>query len=161
MSLEQLIPYVTVCAIAGAGMVTGLLFAFSNFVMQSLAVLEPKDGIVAMQQINEKIINPIFLLFFLGTPLLCAVAAIYSLMNLNAVSSLFLLMGSVCYLLGPFGITIGFNVPLNDRLAKVEPKHGEEFWSEYQTKWQSWNHVRTYIGLLSMLLLGFGLASPS
>lgn len=52
-------------------MVTGLLFAVSNFVMSSLADLPNDKGMHAMQRINEDILNPLFFGFFMGTPVLC------------------------------------------------------------------------------------------
>lgn len=150
--------YITVCAIVGAGVVTGLLFAFSNFVMQSLAKLPNDQGMFAMQQINEKIINPIFLTFFLGTPLLCLLIGAKASMDLEANRSIFLLAGAVLYLIGPFGITVLFNVPLNDRLAKTDRAESDTVWPEYQLRWQRWNHARTYIGVVSIAFLSLGLA---
>ena len=157
MALYLVIPYLVVAAITGAGIVTGLLFAFSNFIMRALAKLQPEHGMFAMQQINEKIINPLFLLFFLGTPLLCAIIAIYSLLHLNHAHSVLLLVGCIGYIIGPFGITVLFNVPLNNKLAEVQPAEGIVMWDEYQVKWQRWNHIRTYIGLVSIILLCLGL----
>jgi len=158
MTIDLLLPYFIVAAIAGAGMVTGLLFAFSNFIMSALAKLPPEHGMFAMQQINEKIINPLFMLFFMGTPLLCASIAIYSLFHLNDPHSVLLLIGSAGVLIGPFGITVRYNVPLNNKLAEVKPAEGAEEWSDYQVKWQRWNHRRTYIGLFSIIFLCLGLA---
>ena len=157
MSFELFLPYIVVAAVAGAAMVTGLLFAFSNFVTRALAELDSEHAIYAMQQINEKIINPIFLFFFLGTPLTCLIIIVYSLSNFGDRQSVLLLAGSFGYLVGPFGITVGFNVPLNDKLAKVQAKEGLEVWKDYQIKWQRWNHIRTYIGLISIILLSLGL----
>ena len=157
MALDLVIPYLVVAAITGAGMVTGLLFAFSNFIMRALAKLQPEHGMFAMQQINEKIINPLFLLFFLGTPLLCAIIAIYSLLHLHYVLSVLLLVGCIGYIIGPFGITVRCNVPLNNKLAEVPPAEGINIWDEYQVKWQRWNHIRTYIGLVSIIFLCLGL----
>ena len=157
MSFELLIPYIVVAAVAGAAMVTGLLFAFSNFVMRALAELDSEYGIYAMQQINEKIINPVFLFFFLGTPLICLVIIVYSLSNFGDRQSTLLLAGSIGYLVGPFGITVRCNVPLNEKLAKVQPKEGLEVWKDYQVRWQRWNHIRTYIGLISIVFLCLGL----
>ena len=157
MALDLVIPYLVVAAITGAGVVTGLLFAFSNFIMRALAKLQPEYGIFAMQQINEKIINPLFLLFFLGTPLLCAIIALYSLLHLHYAQSVLLLVGCIGYIIGPFGITIRFNVPLNNKLAEVPPAEGINVWDEYQVKWQHWNHIRTYIGLVSIIFLCLGL----
>jgi len=158
MTFDLVLPYLIVAAIAGAGMVTGLLFAFSNFTMRALAELPPEHGIFAMQQINEKIINPLFLLFFMGTPPLCVLIAIHSLLHLSDRQSVLLLIGSIGYLLGPFGITALRNVPLNNRLAEVKPTEGEREWRDYQVTWQRWNHIRTYIGLFSIIFLCLGLA---
>ena len=158
MSLESVLPYIVTAAIAGAGIVTGLLFAFSNFIMRALAELEPETGTFAMQQINEKIINPVFLLFFLGTPVLCLMIAAYSSQHLSDANNVLLLVGAIGYIAGPFGITMSCNVPLNNKLAEVQPADGAETWKDYQVNWQRWNHIRTYIGLGSIVFLGLGLA---
>jgi len=148
---------IIVASIVGAGLITGLLFAFSNFVMRALADLPPDKGMFAMQRINEKIINPIFLVFFLGTPILCAIIAVYSGLKIKESGSLFLLVGALAYLIGPFGITVLFNVPLNNVLARTDLSDVDEIWPMYQKKWQRWNHIRTYIGVASALFLTIGL----
>ena len=148
--------FITIAAIVGAGLVTGLLFAFSNFVMSALADVSNEDGMLVMKRINERIINPIFVLLFLGTPVLCVIIAIRSGMNLDSPGSLFQLLGSICYLIGPFGITMLFNVPLNNRLAKTESSDADIIWTDYQIHWQRWNHVRTYVGILSIVLMAAG-----
>ena len=153
--------YFAIAAVVGAGVVTGLLFAFSNFVMQALAKLPNDQGMLAMQQINEKIINPIFVMFFLGTPVLCAIIGINAILALESPGSLSLLIGSVLYLAGPFGITMLFNVPLNNRLAEVAMEDADDNWPDYQIRWQRWNHLRTYVGILSVAMLSAGLISLS
>lgn len=157
MNFEFVYPYLVVAAIAGAAMVTGLLFAFSNFVMRALAELDSENGIYAMQQINEKIINPVFLIFFLGTPFLCFIIIIYSASTFGDPQSFLLLAGSIGYIAGPFGITVRCNVPLNNKLAKVTPREGADVWKDYQVRWQYWNHIRTYLGLISIVFLSLGL----
>jgi len=153
----ELFTIIIVASISGAGLVTGLLFAFSNFVMKALADLPPDKGMFAMQRINETIINPMFLLFFLGTPILCFAIAVNSGLKINEPGSLFLLAGSLAYLIGPFGITVLFNVPLNNLLAGADVSDCNDIWPMYQKKWQLWNHVRTYIGLVSVVLMATGL----
>jgi uncharacterized membrane protein len=160
MVFDSILPYIIVAAIAGAGIVTGLLFAFSNFIMRALAELQPEHGMFAMQQINEKIINPLFLLFFLGTPLLCLMISGYSLVHLNDTHSVLLLLGSIGYIIGPFGITVRCNVPLNNKLAAAQPTEGADIWNHYQVKWQRCNHIRTYIGLVAIIFLCLGLWFP-
>jgi uncharacterized membrane protein len=58
----------------------------------------------------------------------------------------------------PFGITARCDVPLNDKLAGGNPTEGAEEWSYYQVNWQRWNHIKTYIGLVSIMFLCAGLA---
>ena len=53
------------------GLVAGVFFTFSTFVISALARLEPPQGIVAMQSIHITVINPLFMGLFMGTALLC------------------------------------------------------------------------------------------
>lgn len=155
--MSTLIMVIIVASITGAGLITGLLFAFSNFVMRALADLPPDKGMFAMQRINKTIINPIFLLLFLGTPLLCLLIAVQSVTRMGEPGSLSLLIGALAYLTGPFGITMRFNVPLNNLLAGADVSRSDEIWPMYQKKWQRWNHIRTYIGVAAVVFLSIGL----
>ena len=147
-----------VIAIVGAGVVTGLLFAFSNFVMKALADMPSEQGMFAMQRINERILNPIFFLLFFGTPLACAVLVIIAMGNTALRGNSWLIWGAVFYLIGPFGITIARNVPLNNELASVVPKEADSFWPQYQRDWQFWNHIRSYLGVVSIACMALGAA---
>ena len=138
--MNGLITIISIAPITGAGLVTGLLFAFSNFVMRALADLPPDKGMFAMQRINEKIINPVFMVLFLGTPILCSVIAVNAGLKINEPGSMFQLVGALAYLIGPFGITVLFNVPLNNLLASADVSDSDEIWPLYQKKWQWWNH---------------------
>jgi uncharacterized membrane protein len=157
--VSEFITIIIVTSVSGAGLVTGLLFAFSNFVMRALADLPSDKGMFAMQRINETIINPVFLVLFLGTPILCSVIAVNSGLNINEPGSTFLLVGALAYLIGPFGITVLFNVPLNNLLARTGVSDSEDIWPMYQKKWQRWNHIRTYIGVASVVFMAMGLGS--
>ena len=157
--MSGLITIIIIASISGAGLVTGLLFAFSNFVMRALADLPSDKGMFAMQRINETIINPIFIMLFLGTPILCSVIAINSGQKINEPGNLFLFVGALTYLIGPFGITMIFNVPLNNLLANTDVSDADEIWPMYQKKWQWWNHIRTYIGVASVVFMAMGLGN--
>ena len=150
---------IVVMAITGAGLITGLLFAFSNFVMRALADLPNDKGMFAMQRVNEKIQNPLFLILFLGILILCALIAFYSARQLAMPGSLLLFAGALSYLVGPFGITVLFNVPLNNKLAAADRSDADQVWPAYQKQWQRWNHARTYIGVVSVFLLAAGLGA--
>ena len=64
----------------GCGLIGGVFFAFSSFVMGALARLPPAQGIAAMQSINIVVINPVFLLAFMGTAVGCGALAVLSLL---------------------------------------------------------------------------------
>jgi uncharacterized membrane protein len=152
---KEVLSFLTIFAALGSGMIGGLLFAFSNFVMRALAQQPPESGIRSMQAINISIINPLFFLVFLGTVLASMILAITALPRLSSPSTIFLLIGCVIYIVGTFGVTLAFNVPLNNRLAILEPSttQAAEFWREYVSSWLQWNHVRTIAAILASLLL--------
>ena len=149
---KELLTFLTIFAALGSGMIGGLLFAFSNFVMRALAQQAPESGIRTMQAINITIINPLFFLVFLGTALASVILAITALPRLSSPGVLFLLIGCVLYIFGTFGVTMAFNVPLNNRLAILEPSttQAAESWREYVTSWMQWNHVRTIASILEI-----------
>ncbi|MDH5540274.1 MAG: DUF1772 domain-containing protein [Rhizobacter sp.] len=136
----------------------GIFFAFSNFVMKALLQQPPESGARAMQAINVLILNPVFFVVFMGTALATAFIAFVSVSRLSQGGAL-LLLASALYLLGSFGVTILFNVPLNNRLAG----HGEgtpeaaRFWPDYAARWLKWNHVRTLASLAATVLLAWAM----
>lgn len=135
----------------GCGLVAGVFFAFSTFVMNALARLQPKEGMTAMQSINITAINPLFMGIFVGTAVTCIFIAGASLLNWYPSKSAYLLIGSLFYLVGAFGVTILFNVPLNEALAIADPDsaNGASLWANYLANWTVWNHVRTISAILA------------
>ncbi len=155
----SILDIIIVLAMTSGSVITGLLFAFSNFALQSLADLDPKNGSLAMQLINRKIQNPLFLFLFLGSPVLCIAGLVLSIFGGGHGGSSFFIAGSLLYLFGPFGITVRCNVPLNNQLDRMDSDSTAQFWPEYQRRWQFWNHIRTYLGIASVLVFAIGLAT--
>ena len=60
-----------------------------------------------------------------------------------------MIVGALLYLGGSFLVTICFNVPRNNILARVDPvaPGSELVWQEYLSGWTAWNHVRTVASL--------------
>jgi uncharacterized membrane protein len=144
-----------------AGLVSGVFFAFSSFVMQALARLSPSQGIQAMQSINVTVINKWFLGAFLGTGAACLLLAVLSLRSWDA-SALLRLAGCAAYLVGTLFVTRAFNIPLNDTLARLDPDASSSaaIWAGFLADWTFWNHVRTLAALIAAALLsGAHLAS--
>ena len=132
-------------AVLGCGLVGGVFFAFSNFVMRGLGRLPAPEGIAAMQAVNITVINSGFMGIFLGTAALSLYMAIAAIRQWGQAGAIYWLAGSLLYLIGSFGVTIACNVPLNDGLANVDPQsvEGAKIWSHYLVWWTVWNHVRT------------------
>lgn len=135
----------TLVAALGSALVAGIFFAFSTFVMSALGRLRPDQGIAAMQSINVVVLNPWFFGAFFGTAAASVVLAVVAMIGWGEPGTAYLLAGSALYLITCILVTIVFNVPLNDRLAKVAPDspEGAELWTRYLTTWTTWNHVRT------------------
>ena len=144
--MERLIFALTFLSILGTGLVAGIFFAFSVFVMRALGRLPPSGGIAAMQSINVAVLNPVFFAAFFGTAVLSLVLAVAALVGWSLP---YLLAGSLLYLVGTALVTIVFNVPLNNRLASVTPDSAEAagLWTRYLSTWTAWNHVRTVTSL--------------
>jgi uncharacterized membrane protein len=138
-------------AALGCGLIAGVFFAFSTFVMSALARRPSAEGIAAMQSINITVINPWFMTAFLGTAVACLFLVIFSLLRWNQPGAVYLLVGSMLYFVGTFGVTMVCNVPLNDALATVKPEStdGANLWASYLTNWTFWSHVRTVAALLA------------
>lgn len=143
----------TLSAALGCGIVGGVLFAFSTFVMKALGRLAAADGIAAMQSINITVMNPITMAAFGGTALASLALIINALLNWQGMASAYLLIGSVLYIVGTFLVTGAFNVPKNEALAKIAPTDPTSagFWTNYLAKWTAWNHLRTLAALVAMV----------
>jgi uncharacterized membrane protein len=140
---------ITLLAALGSGLMAGVFFAFSTFVMKALASLPPPQGIAAMQSINVAVLNRWFLGVFFGTAVLCVLIAVAALVEWRAHRVLYLVSGSAFYLAGVTLVTVLFNVPKNNKLAAIEPIGGDSAiqWTNYITRWTTWNHVRTVTAL--------------
>ena len=154
--LDDLVLPVTLFATLGCGLMAGLFFAFSNFVMKAL---DRTQSIAAMQAINVLVLNPLFLFVFVGTAAACGFLAIHSLLHWQSPGSLYRLAGSALYLLGTFVVTAACNVPLNNQLAGVDASKPEALhaWRSYVSPWTRWNHVRTAAALAATAALALAL----
>jgi uncharacterized membrane protein len=152
MSLTATDPWriaLTLVAALGCGLIAGVFFVFSTFVMKALARLPPSQGIVAMQSINVTVINPWFMGAFFGTALACAVAMVGALPRWPQAQAMHTAFGAALYLLGSVGVTLLCNVPRNNALAALAPHEPESArrWADYLAGWTAWNHVRTAAAL--------------
>ena len=144
----------TVIAALGCGLIAGVFYAFSTFIMKGLGNIPPAQGIAAMQSINVTVINPLFLIPFMGTVVVCVVLAIAAVRQWHSPAAMFVLAGAVLYCVGTFLVTMLLNVPRNNALAAMTPSSVEAsaLWVTYLSEWTFWNHVRTAAALIAAAL---------
>jgi uncharacterized membrane protein len=158
--IATVLPFVTLLGVVGSGLMAGVFFAFSTAVMPGLRRLRPSAGAEAMQHVNVVIQNPLFLLVFMGTGLICLLVAIGALVS-GAAGAVWLVIGALLYVVGSVGLTMGVNVPMNNRLDSANPitDTGAAIWADYLTRWTAWNHVRALACTAATAALAIGLWS--
>ena len=117
--MSGLIQTVTVAAAVGAGLIGGVFFAFSAFVMPALRRLPAVQGIGAMQSINRLAVTAPLMLALFGTAVLSVVAVIWAI-RFRGHAAPWMLTGGAAYIVAIL-ITIAGNVPLNNALAGLDP----------------------------------------
>ncbi|GEO40841.1 membrane protein [Skermanella aerolata] len=139
----------------GCGVVGGVFFAFSSFVMTALGRLPAVEGMAAMRSINRVAVTPLFMGALFGTAAACLALALTAFGGWAGERAGWLLAGSGTYLLGVVAVTAVFNVPRNEKLARIDPHgtEGERLWQRYLVEWTGWNHVRTVAGGAAAALL--------
>lgn len=150
---ERWLFILVLAAALGSGLVAGVFYAFSTFVMRALARLAPAQGIGAMKSINVVVINPWFLGVFIGTAALSPAALASAIYRWGTPGAAWLLAGGALYFFGSFVVTMRGNVPMNEALALVDAGSaaGVEYWQRYVAGWTRWNHVRTAASLAASL----------
>ncbi|MFC5759859.1 DUF1772 domain-containing protein [Rhizobium sp. GCM10022189] len=140
-----------VAAAIGSGLVAGIFFAFSTFIMTAFSRIPAEQGIAAMNSINITIVRSPFMLLFVPVAILCMAISVLAFMNWRGGASATMLAGAALYLVASFLSTIVFNVPMNDALAKAGGNGPEavQLWTSYLRDWTWWNHVRTIASLLA------------
>ena len=160
MNTMKLLFGLTFTTALATGLMAGVFFAFSTFVMKALGRIPAAEGISAMQSINVVVERSGFLVVFLGAAVTCIALAILSFWRLGSHSGWFVLAGAAVYLLGCIVVTMIFNVPMNNALAAMPAADAATatYWTKtYLRDWKFWNHVRTLACLLSSGLLTWAL----
>ena len=147
-------------SILAYALVAGVFLAFSDFIMRSLAITGGIGGVEAMQVINREVFRWIFMTLFLGMAVVSLVVAAYAWVGLDGPAGVLIPLAALVYLIGCFGVTVAFNVPMNQALAGMElsSEATRDYWLQtYVPRWTFWNSIRTGAATLSAALLLFGL----
>lgn len=145
---------VTVATAVGCGISGGVFFAFSTFVMPALKRLPAPQGMAAMQAINLRAPNPLFMLALFGSAVGCIIVAIAAVSDLPHRGAVYRILAAALYL-GGIILTVTYHVPRNDALAELDPNaiDSARAWTDYATRWTVANHVRTLTSIAACALL--------
>lgn len=147
--MSSLITALIWIAAIGTGLMAGVYFAFSAFVMTALGRLPPPAGIDAMRSINATILGSAFMPLFFGTTLISLALAVLAAFRWGDPGAGALGAAGLVYVVGMFLCTVRFNVPLNETLAAADAAGAASVWQAYLTEWTRWNHVRTAASTLA------------
>lgn len=138
-------------AALSSGLIAGIYFAFSAFIMRAFGSIETPHSVAAMNGINETILRSWFMPLFFGSTLVSVILIVVALVHWSDAASGLTLMAGAVYFVGMFVCTVAFNVPLNNTLAglKDDGADAEEVWSRYVKTWTRWNHLRTVSSLVT------------
>lgn len=153
--MSRAVQVATVVTALGCGLSAGVFFAFSGFVMSGLKGIPHAQGIAAMQSINRTAVGPALMTVLFGTALACAGLVVWAATSWDAPAARWVLAAAVLFLLGAVVVTGAGNVPLNDRLAALDPggAGAAAQWASYTADWALWNHLRTAASLGATALL--------
>lgn len=146
----------TLAAAVTTGLLAGLFYAYCYSVMRALAGTDDRTFVDVMQRINVAIVNPWFLVCFLGSVGFSAAAVVAHLKGDRAL--LVWLVAALVLNLAGFAVTVAGNVPLNDRLATVDL--GSDLAAaraQFETAWVRWNVVRTVLHTAGFVVLAWAL----
>lgn len=153
MSFTNIILVITTTLTA---LMAGLFYAWSCSVMLGFAHLKDREFISVMQKTNRAIQNPVFFTAFFGAPIFLIISTVLHYAEKSRF--LLLLIATIIYLIGNFGVTIFGNVPLNNQLDRFETKKSsdEEVQKQrtnFEQPWNCLNHIRSIASTIALILV--------
>ncbi|WP_433198000.1 DUF1772 domain-containing protein [Nocardia sp. CA-107356] len=145
-----------VAATLATGLIAGVFYAYATSVMPALNRTDDRAMIDLMQKINVVIINPWFMIGFMGTVGFTILAAALHLGKDHRTTLIWLGVALVLNVIA-FAVTSGLNVPLNDQLAAAgDPAQiGDlaKVRADFESAWVRWNIIRAILHTLAFLVL--------
>jgi uncharacterized membrane protein len=141
-------------------LVAGFVFAFAAVVMPGIGTLDDRTFLRAFRAIDRVIQNnqPVFLLVWIGSVVVLA-SAVLGFERLDGTGRVLMVAAVLAYLLGVQLPTVAINVPLNNTVQTLRIDGMDETAlgaarQKFESRWISWNVVRTVLAsLVSVLLL--------
>ncbi|MEO5563179.1 MAG: anthrone oxygenase family protein [Chitinophagaceae bacterium] len=146
-------------------LITGLFYAYSCSINPGLGRLPDQEYLAAMQSINKAILNPVFFASFMGTLILLPISTWLHYGQPDSSRFILLLIATLFYAIGTFGVTMFGNVPLNDTLANFDLKSAspESILTQrknFEARWNNLHTIRTLASLVSLVLVLIACLTP-
>jgi uncharacterized membrane protein len=136
----------------------GLLYDFSVDIVPALRSIKGSAHISMMQAINTKIENPVFFLSFFGPIVLLPLA---TALHWGKPQFPWLLAASVIQIFGCEGVTVAGNIPLNNKLARIDASNlseveADRIRKQFQgpaTPWMRFHTIRTLAAIAATTIV--------
>jgi uncharacterized membrane protein len=148
-------------ALIGTGLVAGLLYGWAVSVIPGTRRVGDRTYVETMQDINRAIINPAFIVPFMGMPVALGAASVLHFRTGSSGQGWLLAGAAGTYLVGVLGVTVAGNIPLNDALDEFDlpAADGDDLAERrrtYERPWNRFHRLRTAAAVGS-----FGLAAAA
>ena len=154
--MDTIIPVILIAATLLTGLLAGFYYAWSCSVMPGLKGTDDRTFITAMQKINIAILNPAFMLIFIG-PLIAIALSIILLFIDGGVSAAICALVALIGVIAEIAITARQNQPMNIALDAAgtydDLANPRETRAQFEAPWVRWNHLRTATSTLAFLLM--------
>jgi uncharacterized membrane protein len=136
------------------GLMAGLFYSWSVSVTPGIGRLGDREFLASFQAMNRAIINPVFMICFLGAAVMLPVS---TFMHRGTERFWLLLGATVCYVIGVTGVTFAGNMPLNNAIEKLNIASStadqlSAFRAQFENKWNTLNHIRSVANTAALVL---------
>jgi uncharacterized membrane protein len=154
--MVSLLSFLLVLSLLGGGLVVGVQLAFANAILPSLANHEPEQAMFGMREINDRLGDARFLAVYYATLLAVCAVGVLAFLSLESVERWWLVAGAVVYVLGPFGVTLLHQDPLNQDLRAADWSNAGRVWPAFRRRAQFWSAIRAALGIAAIGALAIG-----
>ena len=141
-------------------LVAGLVLTFAIVVMPGIRTMGDRDFLMAFKVMDRVIQNnqPVFMLVWLGSAVFVLASTVLGFWRLEGLDRILMIAACVIFILGVHVPTVTINVPINNHLQSQDLdalSEGElrAIAETYETRWLRWNSIRTFVAILTTVLL--------
>lgn len=144
--------------ILATGLSAGVFYTWNISVIPGIKMLSDKNYLEAMKALNRAILNPAFFVTFMGAIPLLLCSMFFQYKEGINLSFWFMVIATISYFGGVFGLTAFGNVPMNEHLEQIDlltlDVHALHNTRQYfERPWNQYNTIRTIFALIAFASL--------